>query len=114
MPTANVRGPVATYVYNGDAGEKWLMRLTDSVAAAGGFGAAYNGTDAVKGYFPFHGKSHPRHIYIKTTINGKVFHDRIPIASLTNDQYKLTNLALSFDGRNYTVTSRAGELIQVT
>jgi len=113
MPTANVRGPVAVYVYTDDAGNKYLMRLTDSVAAAGGF-ALYNGTDAVKGYFPFHGKSHPRHFYVKRVANGKVFHDRIPAANLTVAQYKLTTLTLSFDGFNWNVTSRAGELIQVT
>lgn len=108
----NTRDAVGTYIYEDDAGGQWSVKLTGQVAQAGGFQPVTAQTTGLKGPWTHHRRM--RHVGLKRgTGNAKVFRNRVPIAKLNDDHYKLTNLAVTLDGQSWTITGRVGEKVSL-
>ena len=102
----NIRGAIHNYDYEDDQSEHYKVRLTESVAAAGGFGAPLGADSTLP---VWEGRSSQlRHVYIKAPDG--IHHDRIPCATLTILIYKNGGSLNDIAGRDgWTVTGHKGE-----
>lgn len=91
--------------YDSDDGTTYIVKLSNEVAAAGGFSAAAGGPLASSNpVWPYH-ESDMRHV---TGRDGANHRARCPVASFTNTLYQ-DGGAFSIHSRSYTVTGAIGE-----